>query len=164
MYNTISQFIADWQNETQATKKVLERLTDQSLNQKVYEHGRTLGQIAWHITQTIPEILGQAGLELDKTITNIDTPDKAVTILDSYTKLSNQLIDIIQKSWTDASLPEIINMYGEQWSREQVLQILIRHEIHHRAQITILMRQAGLKVPGLYGPSYEEWIEMTQKH
>jgi uncharacterized damage-inducible protein DinB len=31
------------------------------------------------------------------------------------------------------------------------------HEIHHRGQMTVLMRQAGLKVPGVYGPSREEW-------
>jgi uncharacterized damage-inducible protein DinB len=40
------------------------------------------------------------------------------------------------------------------------LQILIRHEIHHRAQMTVLMRQAGLKVPGIYGPSRDEWQAM----
>jgi uncharacterized damage-inducible protein DinB len=37
------------------------------------------------------------------------------------------------------------------------LQALISHEIHHRGQMTVLMRQAGLKVPGIYGPAREEW-------
>jgi uncharacterized damage-inducible protein DinB len=37
------------------------------------------------------------------------------------------------------------------------LQILVRHEIHHRGQMTVLMRQARLKLPGIYGPSKEEW-------
>jgi uncharacterized damage-inducible protein DinB len=35
----------------------------------------------------------------------------------------------------------------------------MKHEIHHRAQMTVLMRQAGLKVPGLYGPAKEEWSQ-----
>ena len=30
---------------------------------------------------------------------------------------------------------------------------LLHHEIHHRGQMTVLMRQAGLKLPGVYGPS-----------
>ncbi len=34
--------------------------------------------------------------------------------------------------------------------------VLIRHHIHHRGQMTELMRQARLKVPGMYGPSKEE--------
>lgn len=34
------------------------------------------------------------------------------------------------------------------------------HEIHHRGQLTILMRQAGITVSGLYGPSKEEAAAM----
>jgi len=48
-------------------------------------------------------------------------------------------------------------MYGEKWTRGQSLLALMAHEIHHRAQMTVLMRQAGLKVPGVYGPAREEW-------
>jgi uncharacterized damage-inducible protein DinB len=51
-------------------------------------------------------------------------------------------------------------MYGEMWSRGTVLSILVRHEAHHRAQLTVLMRQAGLAVPGCYGPAKEEWAGM----
>jgi uncharacterized damage-inducible protein DinB len=35
--------------------------------------------------------------------------------------------------------------------------MIIKHIIHHRGQMTVLMRQAGLKVPGVYGPAREEW-------
>ncbi|MCK4657684.1 MAG: hypothetical protein KAT85_11650, partial [candidate division Zixibacteria bacterium] len=35
--------------------------------------------------------------------------------------------------------------------------------IHHRGQMTVLMRQAGLKVPGVYGPSMEEWEHFGMK-
>jgi len=51
-------------------------------------------------------------------------------------------------------------MYGEQWSRAKTLQVLIHHQIHHRAQMTVLMRQAGLRVPGLFGPAREDWAKM----
>jgi uncharacterized damage-inducible protein DinB len=30
------------------------------------------------------------------------------------------------------------------------------HQAHHRGQMTVLMRQAGLTVPGVYGPAREE--------
>jgi uncharacterized damage-inducible protein DinB len=33
---------------------------------------------------------------------------------------------------------------------------LVRHLIHHRGQLIVLMREAGLIVPGVYGPSREE--------
>ncbi|MEA3297729.1 MAG: DinB family protein, partial [candidate division Zixibacteria bacterium] len=37
---------------------------------------------------------------------------------------------------------------------------LIQHQIHHRGQMTVLMRQAGIKVPSLYGPAKEDWAQM----
>ena len=37
---------------------------------------------------------------------------------------------------------------------------MVKHEVHHRAQMTVLMRQAGLAVPGIYGPAAEEWEAM----
>ena len=37
------------------------------------------------------------------------------------------------------------------------LQVLVVHQAHHRGQMTVLMRQAGLEVPGVYGPSRQEW-------
>lgn len=43
-------------------------------------------------------------------------------------------------------------MYGEIWARGLTLFYLITHQAHHRGQMTVLMRQAGLPVPGIYGP------------
>ena len=63
----------------------------------------------------------------------------------------------VRAGWTDADLPGEIDMYGEKWPRGQTLQALIAHEAHHRGQMTVLMRQAGLAVPGVYGPAREEW-------
>jgi len=37
-----------------------------------------------------------------------------------------------------------------------VLQTLVVHQIHHRGQMSVLMRQAGLVPPGIYGPTREE--------
>jgi uncharacterized damage-inducible protein DinB len=50
-------------------------------------------------------------------------------------------------------------MYGEKWKRSATLLALIRHEIHHRGEMIALMRLAGLAVPGIYGPTREEWAQ-----
>ncbi|MHB8840055.1 MAG: DinB family protein, partial [Gemmatimonadaceae bacterium] len=41
-------------------------------------------------------------------------------------------------------------------TRGFVLTVLMNHQWHHRGQMTVLMRQAGLSVPGVCGPSREE--------
>ena len=38
-------------------------------------------------------------------------------------------------------------MYGEMWKRGTTLGVIISHQIHHRAQLTVVMRLNGLKVP-----------------
>ena len=60
----------------------------------------------------------------------------------------------------DATLEVVDYMYGEQWPRGLTLYALILHQTHHRAQMTVLMRQAGLVVPGVYGPNREETEKM----
>jgi uncharacterized damage-inducible protein DinB len=63
----------------------------------------------------------------------------------------------VGENWTDETLLVTDNMYGETWKRGFSLFLLVTHEAHHRGQMTVLMRQAGLTVPGVYGPAKEEW-------
>ena len=65
--------------------------------------------------------------------------------------------DEVSKNWTAETLLIEDDMYGETWSRGMTLFYLIAHQAHHRGRMTVLMRQAGLKVPGIYGPAREEW-------
>jgi len=78
-----------------------------------------------------------------------------------YEACSRAVAEELPKHWTDAMLPETVPMYGQPWPRGTVLFSLVVHQAHHRAQMTVLMRQAGLKVPGVYGPAREEWAAMN---
>jgi len=121
---------------------------------------RILGRLAWHITATVGEMLGSAGINMETLEDDNDYPKSTKEILRKYREASDNLIEKLPQGWNDDSLREKVNMYGEQWTKEAVLTSLIKHQIHHRAQMIPLMRQAGLKVPGIYGPSYEEWKAM----
>lgn len=160
MYYKISDFQNDWKNESEATLKILNSLTDESLNQKVYENGRTLGRLAWHIVISLGEMAVHAGLPAKEIDENSEVPASAKLIAEEYKKDSKELADIVSNNWFDESLKEDVQMYGQNWKKGFVLEVLIRHQIHHRAQMTVLMRQAGIKVPGIYGPAKEEWETM----
>ncbi|MHB1687011.1 MAG: DinB family protein [Ignavibacteriaceae bacterium] len=162
MYNKISDFQKDWSYESQATLKILNNLTDESLKQKVYEEGRTLGTLAWHLVSALGVMPGQAGL-IPLTTPDTKVPSSAKKIVEEYEKASKTMIDALPNKWTDESLTEDIPMYGQVWKKGNVLRSLILHQVHHRGQITVLMRQAGLKVPGVYGPAKEEWAAMNMK-
>jgi uncharacterized damage-inducible protein DinB len=160
MYRTIQDFLGEWTGETESTHKILLALTDESLAKRVTNDGRTLGRLGWHIVQTLGEMGTQAGLKFSASVETAPEPEHAVGIASTYHSVAAALGNTVKATWTDAMLAENIPMYGEQWTRGKVLSALIRHEIHHRAQMTILMRQAGLKVPGVYGPAKEEWAAL----
>lgn len=162
MYRSLDDFAAAWTQETASTLKVFRNLTDASLAQPVVAGGRTLGFLAWHITCTLAEMGGHAKLTIEGPTdkTHPAVPAHAADIAAQYERSAASLLATVRATWTDAQLTETIPMYGEEWARGLVLTILLNHQWHHRGQMTVLMRQAGLAVPGVCGPSREEWAAM----
>ncbi|MGA5691539.1 DinB family protein [Cytobacillus pseudoceanisediminis] len=160
MYVTISDFINEWKREAVLTQKVLDGLTDDSLQQQVYPEGRTLGRIAWHLTASIPDYLAHFGLKMEKAENEENVPASAKEIADTFKKLSEEAALAINQQWTDDSLSQTQNAFGREETNAQILMGLIKHIVHHRGQLTILIRQAGLKPFGVYGPPKEDWAKL----
>jgi uncharacterized damage-inducible protein DinB len=157
MFRTIEDFEQTWTSERESSQKVMRALTDASLGQMVAPGGRSLGRIAWHIVQTLGEMGNRAGLKVDSVDEKTPQPTQAAAIADAYAANAEALARSVKAGWKDSDLPGEIDMYGEKWTRGRTLAIVITHEVHHRGQMTVLMRQAGVTVPGVYGPAKEEW-------
>ena len=160
MYHMIVDFVADWAQESAVTAKLMDALTDSSLAQRVTKGDRSLGWTAWHIVTTLAEMPARTGLELKSLAGHTPQPASAAGIAAAYRAAAAELGELVRSSWTDQTLKVEDDMYGMPWARGVTLQVLLRHEIHHRGQMTVLMRQAGLRVPGVYGPAREEWLAM----
>ena len=158
MFRAIDDFVAVWKDESAITAKVFATLTDTSLSQSIHNDHRTIVRLAWHLTQTIPEMLGKLGLELHGPGEHDRVPHSAKAIHDAYTEAAASIAPALDVArWTDAELETKRPMYGEEWTVGFTLRAFILHQAHHRGQITVLMRQAGLRVPGIYGPAKEDW-------
>jgi uncharacterized damage-inducible protein DinB len=163
MFDSVKTATGDFTRLGEATHKLLLTLTDDSLNQKSWAEGRTLGQLAWHITCAIGEMGSKTGLEIDGPSEEKDpVPGSAAEISEAYKKASQCLINELPKL-TDSDLVREIDAWGMKWTVGVMLDILFAHEIHHRGQMTILMRQAGLVIPGMMGPAKEEMEGMMKK-
>ncbi len=160
MIRKIEDFERDWQYETEATVKLLRNLTDESLNQKVGENGRTLGFLAWHLVTTMGEMLGLVNLKIDAPNHESEIPIDAKQFAAAFETAAVSVKKEVAANWNDETLLQEDEMYGETWKRGLTLLYLMMHQAHHRGQITVLMRQAGLKVSGIYGPAREEWETM----
>ena len=157
MYIKIEDFINDWKYESESTLKVFNNLTDESITKVVNENVRTAGRLAWHITTSIGEMASRVGLNFKADDPYSPAPATAKEIVNAYKEASENLVNSIKSNWKDDTLFVEDDMYGEFWKRGSTLAIIISHQIHHRAQLTVVMRLNGLKVPGVYGPSKEEW-------
>ena len=156
MFTAIRHFLNAWRHESASTARLFAELTDAALAQRVAPGHRTLGELAWHIVVSQREIVGRTGLAYDAPRKADAQPPRAAAIQSAYVDAAKALAAAVEREWKDETLRVKDSMYGQMWPRGLTLDVVLRHEIHHRGQMTVLMRQAGLRVPGLYGASKDE--------
>jgi uncharacterized damage-inducible protein DinB len=163
MYRTVTEFVQDWTRESGLSLKVERTLTDASLPQKTDPEGRTLGELAWHMVVMIGMTGSAVGLVVQAPPRGTEPPRAAAQIADAFETAARSLGEQAVKVLRDEKLPVEIQLFGRTLPVTWALHALVRHQIHHRGQMTVLMRQAGLAVPGVYGPSREESAALRAK-
>jgi uncharacterized damage-inducible protein DinB len=160
MFSTIADFEATWAEEREATLRIFRLLTDAHFHEKPHDNVRDAATLAGHIAHTIGEMLSRTGLVIEGYTETVDVPWTVADLLADYERQSTSALQQVKTQWTDATLAEMVDMYGEQWSKATVLKVLVLHQVHHRGQLTVTMRLLGLPVAGIYGPTHEEWALM----
>lgn len=159
MYLSISNFKNDWQAEYDATLKTFNGLTNASLTAPMPNNIRSIATLAWHIVYSVSEMLNHTELKIEALPVKVPTGLTVTMLIDEYKKTNIAFVAAID-AWEYNQLTVKVPMYGEEWSKGKILQVIMHHQIHHRAQLGVLMRLAGLAVPGMYGPSKEDWTAM----
>ena len=159
MYRTTEDFINDWSQSAASTLEVIRAISDDKADVGIVEGHNSLGWLAWHVT-TAPELFGNmlAGLGLEVKLDPHAQPATVAEIAAAYEKVMAE-VTTKASALTDADLlAEVKGFYGPA-SRGAILRKMIDHQTHHVGQMTVLLRQAGLVVPPVMGPTKE----MTQK-
>jgi len=148
--------------EAQTTRRVLERVPQEHLGWKPHEKSMTLGQLARHLTM-IPGGVA-AGVEQ----LTMQAPKFEHPAVDNVRELLPQLDESVAKahailgSMSDEDMQatwRLVN--GDQtimaMPRMAFLRaIMLNHWYHHRGQLSVYLRQLGVKLPSIYGPSADE--------
>lgn len=160
MFRKLEDFYRVWTYESDSTLKMFNAIPAEQFKNTSSENIRSIARLSWHITESIAEMFNHAGLPIEGIADASKENNDIEKLKSEYKKSSNSLIEQLKKHWNDDMMEEKVAMYGEEWLKGLLLSVIIRHQSHHRGQLSILLRQEGLIIPGMYGPAKEEWIAM----
>jgi uncharacterized damage-inducible protein DinB len=162
MYQTGNDFLQHYGWESGITQNAMNALTDESLSMSKGEGQHDLRQLAWHVATSFG-YMTQAGWDLPEYTYEAPAGLTAKQIQDKFAEFTARVNEIAAGK-TGEDMAQVHRLFDTQdWSLSQALGIIISHEIHHRGQMTVLMRLAGLTVPNIYGPNYEDTQAMMAK-
>ena len=155
-------FIADFQAEAPATKRMLEAVNLSEPDWKPHEKSMTIAQLAGHVAE-IPSYAN--GMIMD--VFNLDEamkdwqPFVPKTAAEAVTKFDESVGIFLEcyKGKDDAFMKaqwKMIMGGNPVWEEKRDLasrSMCLHHLLHHRAQLGLYLRVHGDKVPGMYGPT-----------
>lgn len=154
MYRQVDDFLSEWAASAHGTIQVLKAVTDEKLEQSIVEDHSTLGWLGWHLVGAAGYFSYLAGLQVPMIRQEDPIPSKVAEIVAAYEKVANDVKEEAAKLSNEDLLEEVKGFNGPV-KRGALLRVLIDHQTHHRGQMTVLLRQAGLPVPGVLGPTKE---------
>ncbi|WP_152655130.1 DinB family protein [Oceanobacillus sp. CFH 90083] len=156
MYRTVNDFLAEWSQSADGTKAVLNALEDDKLDQSIVEGHNSLGWLGWHLVNSPVFFMSLVGIDLKSAYDPDNVPTKASEILEAYEVISKSVVEKVKEELSDEAFVNEVADFGGPAPKGSILRMLVSHQIHHRGQMTVLLRQAGLQVPGVMGPTKEE--------
>ena len=160
--NIRDSILAELEQESQTTKRVLDRVPEDKLSWKPHKKAFSLGQLALHVA-TVPASVTTAAVA-DSFEAPIFSQPEAKTrqeILETFSKSLDAARENLKKM-DDARLAATWNLTRNgtvilSMPRIAFLRsILLNHHYHHRGQLSVYLRILDVPVPSIYGPSADE--------
>jgi uncharacterized damage-inducible protein DinB len=163
--SSIESFIPQWEFEFQITLTVLRAIPEDNIEFKPHEKFFSARRLAWHLVR-IEDIFGRGVLK-DKIVIGESTlpSEPPATIAEMIAIAEKQHPEIVNgwRALDDAALQQKIpfvtpdGVARRELPRKAYLRVtLMHHVIHHRGQLSLMLRLMGAKVPSIYGPSGDE--------
>jgi uncharacterized damage-inducible protein DinB len=143
-----------WEREHDTTLEVLAVVPEGRNDQTVVpDKGWMMGELIWHICISerwfCADIMG-AQPEGENLVPSDRQPATVAEMTTAYKASHAALMKIVaskDEQWVDES----VDFYGNPWVRLDLLNLMFRHEAHHRGQLSMLMMVAGGQPPTIYG-------------
>lgn len=161
----LQYLLHEFEQEAQSTRRLLQAVPEKDLNYKPSEVSWTMGELAqhiatiyyWYVGALTQDVYDMAADSMDRGATDDIKAtlelfevnvEKAREALKSLTE------DKLQHNWTMKVGDKIV--LGPMPRGIVARGFLFNHIYHHRGEMIVYLRATGNKVPGLYGPIYED--------
>lgn len=155
----------EFENEVNNSRRLLQAVPEKDLGYKPSDISWTMGELAQHIATIYYWYVGTLTKDVyDMAADHLERGDvndirATLALFESNVEKAREAL----KSLTEEKLQDMWTMkVGEKLvlgpvQRGIVIRsFLFNHIYHHRGEMIIYLRATGNKVPGLYGPTYEE--------
>jgi uncharacterized damage-inducible protein DinB len=158
----VAGLLQELTQEAQTTRRVLERVPADKLGWKPHEKSMSLGQLALHVA-TVPGNVATISQQSPFPLPQFTQPS-ATSAADLVPALEASIATArdILRSMDDAALGKIWQVVD---GEKEVMalpvgavlrSIMLNHWYHHRGQLSVYLRELGVPVPSIYGPSADE--------
>jgi uncharacterized damage-inducible protein DinB len=158
----VDSILMELDQESQTTKRVLDRVPEDKLTWKPHPTSFSLGQLAMHVAS----VQGHVAAAATQDTFEISTPPRPEAksrkeILEAFSQGTASAKEILEKM--DDS--RLMSMWTGTRNGKTVISVprigLIRaialnHTYHHRGQLAVYLRLLNVPVPSIYGPSADE--------
>jgi len=160
--STAKALLQELEQEAQTTRRVLERVPGDRLTWKPHDKSMSLGQLALHVAMVpgaVAEISRQSTVQVpDFKHPTPTSPAELIPALEQSIAKAREIVGAMD----DAALARTWRvMDGDKEVMALPVGALLRsimlnHWYHHRGQLSVYLRQVGVPVPSIYGPSADE--------
>lgn len=155
------EFLRELEAEVAASRKCLERITENLFEYKPHEKSMQMGYLSLLVAD-IPKWIATI---IEKGEVNFATWEqyKLTTVADLL-KRFDQNVEFAKNALGNADDKSLEDMFylkmGEKElmksSKKESVSSSLNHWVHHRGQLTVYMRLNGIPVPSIYGPSADD--------
>ncbi len=155
----------EFEHEATNTRKLLQAVPEKDLSFKPSEISWTMGQLAQHIATIYYWYVGALTQDVyDMATDHLERGDPndinaTLALFESNVEkaraaLASLTEQKLQDNWTMKAGERVI--LGPMQRGIVSRGFLFNHIYHHRGELIVYLRATGNKVPGMYGPTYEE--------
>jgi uncharacterized damage-inducible protein DinB len=160
--SAVERFLQELEQEAQTTRRVLERVPADRLGWKPHDKSMSLGQLALHIA-SVPGAIAEITQISPFPVPKFEQPSaktaaELVPALEQSLAKARSILQILD----DADLAKIWRVVD---GEREVMAVpvgaalralMLNHWYHYRGQLSVYLRQVGVSVPSIYGPSADE--------